>query len=74
MTLTLNAPLNFQHYAAVETYGTQQVHLRAEVGLLTRNIVIQGDPSSNTTKFGAQVMVHNQGGDENGNMARISYT
>ena len=30
--------------------------IRAEVGILTRNIVFKGDPSSQTTKFGAHFM------------------
>jgi hypothetical protein len=71
-TVTLNKPLNFQHYAAVETYGTRQVQIRAEVGLLTRNVVIQGDPSSNATQYGVQIMVHSQGDDAT-RSAKLSY-
>lgn len=38
--ITFKQPLKNRHYSAVETYGTKQFPMRAEVGLLTRNIVI----------------------------------
>jgi hypothetical protein len=37
--ITLDSPLKFQHYAAIETYGSDTIEMRAEVGLLTRNVV-----------------------------------
>jgi len=37
-TLTLDKPLKYLHYSAVETYGDHQFPMRAEVGLLTRNV------------------------------------
>ena len=36
--LTLSSKLNYKHYAATETYGTDTIDIRAEVGLLTRNV------------------------------------
>lgn len=60
-TLGLSSALNHRHYGAIETYanGTRSWDLdqRAEVGLLTRNILIQGDASSTGDGFGAHVMV-----------------
>lgn len=44
--ITLDQPFEFRHYAAVETYGNQFIEMRAEVGLLTRNILYRGDPET----------------------------
>ena len=44
--LTLGSPLIYKHYAATETYGTDTIDMRAEVGLLTRNVKYQGDPET----------------------------
>eukprot|EP01125_Pyxidicula_operculata_P001595 TRINITY_DN11443_c0_g1_i1.p1 TRINITY_DN11443_c0_g1~~TRINITY_DN11443_c0_g1_i1.p1 ORF type:complete len:1291 (-),score=304.46 TRINITY_DN11443_c0_g1_i1:59-3931(-) len=49
MTITLDEPLNYTHWGA----GYE----RAEVGLLTRHIVIQGDPSSVQSEFGGHFMI-----------------
>jgi hypothetical protein len=32
--------------------------MRAEVGLLTRNVVFEGDDSSMETSYGAHIMLH----------------
>ena len=42
--ITLNVPLDHEHYADATTqyYGTKAMRMQARVGLLTRNIVIQG--------------------------------
>jgi len=45
--------------------------MRAEVGLLTRNVKIQGDDDSRVSKYGGHLMIH--GASENGTRARISY-
>jgi hypothetical protein len=52
LTLTLTTPLKYPHWAS-----SQFPDIRGEVGLLTRNIVFQGDPSVNTTFFGGHVML-----------------
>ena len=39
-TLVLDKPLDYRHYSAVEKYGDEEFPMRAEVGLLTRNIRI----------------------------------
>lgn len=56
-TLTLDAPLNYQHWCGSTTSGGKTIRECGEVGLLTRNIVIQGDTASVTSKFGGHMMV-----------------
>ena len=38
--LQLDCKLQFEHYAADQTYGSQTVSMRAEVGLLSRSVLI----------------------------------
>lgn len=67
--VTLEQPLHYPHTGVIKTYTRNQPHkeweadLRAEVGLLTRNITIQGaddsvTPNHNNEFFGAHIMVH----------------
>ena len=42
LTLTLNAALTYQHLGVTQTVGSTSVEFRAEVGLLSRNIVFRG--------------------------------
>lgn len=57
-------PLEYRHFAATTTYqrpGSSPSYSwtldeRGEVGLLSRNIKIQGDPSSTSTAFGGHMM------------------
>ncbi|MEM9692085.1 MAG: G8 domain-containing protein, partial [Myxococcota bacterium] len=42
-TLSLERTTQFQHWGEVETHASRSIDMRAEVGLLSRNIVIQGD-------------------------------
>jgi len=62
-TFTLDAPLNFPHSGLLKTYtnGNQTwvADLRAEVGLLNRNIKIQGDEDTELNGFGGHIMIHN---------------
>lgn len=63
-TVQLTAPLKYLHWGEVEAYDPEQpffLQERAEVGLLTRNIVVRGDDSSATSGFGGQVMIHGTG-------------
>jgi hypothetical protein len=46
--------------------------MRAEVGLITRNVVVQGDPTSIPNQFGAQIMMYSNAGNET-LTARIGY-
>jgi len=56
--LALEAPLRFPHDGQVQTHDGRTVDLRAEVGRLTRRIVIQGDKGSAAAgNFGGHVMV-----------------
>ncbi len=42
--ITLDSPLMFKHYSGKQTFGTTDfIEMRAEVGLLTRNVVFRGD-------------------------------
>ncbi|XP_053372850.1 fibrocystin-L-like [Mercenaria mercenaria] len=43
MTLTLDSPLNANHIGDEEYFNGTSVRLRAEVGLLTHNIVVRGN-------------------------------
>jgi cell migration-inducing and hyaluronan-binding protein len=57
--ITLDSPLEFKHFAATETYGSQTIDMRAEVGLLTRNVVFRGDPeTSSDNEYGATIFLH----------------
>ncbi len=55
----IDRPLAYQHYGQRQSYGGRTVDQRGEVGLLTRNIVIQGGDT--VGGFGGHIMVH-QGG------------
>jgi hypothetical protein len=48
-TIQLSDPLKYKHLSLEQTFGTHTIQTRAEVGLLTRNIKIQG--SQNTEFF-----------------------
>src|SRR6201996_8951353 len=51
-TLTLDSKLAYMHFGKI-TYGVDE---RGEVGMLTRNIVIQASPDADKTLFGGHVM------------------
>ncbi|XP_061189118.1 fibrocystin-L-like [Saccostrea echinata] len=60
MTLTLNASLTYKHISMEETLSNgEKYSMRAEVGLLTRNIKIIGAeyPNIYSDSFGARVLV-----------------
>lgn len=73
--LTLDKPLEFQHFAQIQRFGASGedwIEMRAEVGLLTRNILYRGDPETSAKKeYGAQIMVHSNGMETM--VARIAY-
>jgi cell migration-inducing and hyaluronan-binding protein len=56
-TLQLDRPLEYRHWGEIQTFAGREVDERAEVGLLTRNIVIRGDDSSTEGGFGAHTMI-----------------
>lgn len=45
------------HFAGVETYGSDKIEMRAEVGLLTRNIKMMGDETSAANNYGSHLMM-----------------
>ncbi|TMM30634.1 T9SS type A sorting domain-containing protein [Polaribacter aestuariivivens] len=59
-TISFDTPLEFMHFGVEQTYtnGTKTFVLdeRAEVGLLTHNLKIQGDVSSESNGFGGHIM------------------
>ncbi|MEP6687692.1 MAG: G8 domain-containing protein [Gemmatimonadales bacterium] len=54
--LTLAQPLAYTHYGELQTIAGRTVDERAEVGLLTRNIVIQGDSATSVGGFGGHLI------------------
>ena len=50
--ITLDQPLNYMHFGKI-TFGVDE---RGEVGLLTRNILIQASPDADKTLFGGHIM------------------
>jgi hypothetical protein len=44
--ITLDQAFEFKHFASTETFGDEFIDMRAEVGLLTRNVVFRGDPGT----------------------------
>lgn len=52
----ISPPLQFDHWGELQTIAGRIVDQRAEVACLTRNIVIQGDESSETSEFGGHLM------------------
>ena len=56
-TVTLEQPLAYAHYGELQTIAGRTLDERAEVGLLTRNIVIQGDSATSAVNgFGGHIM------------------
>jgi G8 domain/FG-GAP-like repeat len=60
--VTLSAPLSFSHYGQLQSYDGKTADQRAEVALLSRNIVIQGDDASMSAKFGGHTMIMGSNG------------
>jgi hypothetical protein len=60
-SITISAPLKYGHWGTTETFSNSArswtLDERAEVGLLTRNILIQGDADSETDQKGVYIMV-----------------
>lgn len=56
-TLTLDTPLEVEHWGELQSYAGQILDERAEVALLSRNIVIRGDPTSDADGFGGHIIV-----------------
>lgn len=62
--ITLDEPLEFKHFAMIQYYGDDFIDMRAEVGLLTRNVKYQGSSyDSPQDQYGAVFFLHSQGDD-----------
>ena len=76
MTITVTEPFKYRHYSEVEQYNdgstTHDFPMRAEVGLLTRNIVVQGDENSDADEYGSHLML--TGKQANGLIGKVSYS
>ncbi len=55
-TVNFTPALNFAHWGTLQAYEGKTLDQRAAVGLLSRNIVIQGDAQSEAAKFGGHIM------------------
>ena len=54
--------LTWKHYAGVETYGDDTLEMRAEVGLLSRNVKYRGDEETSAlNQYGAHIMMASPG-------------
>jgi len=61
---TLDKPLEFNHFAGIEFFGNTGIDMRTEVGLLTRSVVLRGDPeTSGPNQYGANIFIHSTGDD-----------
>jgi hypothetical protein len=73
-TITLDQALDFKHFAETQYFGDDGdfIDMRAEVGLLTRNVVYRGDPeTSAANQYGAVIFLHSNGDDSL--TCRLSY-
>jgi hypothetical protein len=62
--VSFEEPLKYTHFAGKESFGNGSdfIEMRAEVGLLSRNVVYRGDPeTSQTNMYGAHIMLHSPG-------------
>jgi hypothetical protein len=59
-----------------QTYGSEEIDMRAEVGLLSRNVVFRGDPeTSEENEYGATVFLHSMGDDSlTARLANVEFT
>jgi hypothetical protein len=73
-TITLDQPLDYKHFAEYQTFGDDGdfIEMRAEVGLLSRNVVYRGDPETSPgNQYGAVIFLHSNGDDSL--TCRLSY-
>ena len=56
-TITVGTALKNMHFGETQNVAGQAVDERAEVGLLSHNIVLRGDSASITTGFGGHLMI-----------------
>ena len=56
-TLVLDAPLAATHWGELQTIAGRTLDERAEVGLITHNVVVRGDSASEIAGHGGHIMV-----------------
>jgi hypothetical protein len=57
LTLTVREPALYTHESAIHDIAGEQVDMRVEVGIISRNIVIQGEPGkSEAQSFGSHLL------------------
>jgi hypothetical protein len=62
--ITMDKKFDYKHFAATQTFGNETIDMRAEVGLLSRNVVFRGDPETSTVnQYGAIFFLHSIGDD-----------
>jgi len=62
--ITLDKPLEFHHFAGIEYFEKTGIDMRCEVGLLSRSVVLRGDPeTSGPNQYGANIFIHSTGDD-----------
>jgi len=44
--ITVDKPFEYKHFAEIQTFGKDTIDMRAEVAMLTRNVVYRGDPET----------------------------
>ena len=57
MQVSFTPPLRYQHWGELQTVAGRTVDERAEVGLLTRNIVVQGAADGYVRQMGGHIMI-----------------
>ena len=69
--ITIDKPFEYKHFAMTQTYGNETIDMRAEVALLSRNVVVRGDPTSSAlNQYGATIFLHSVG--DNSLVARLN--
>ena len=62
LTIGLDAALEFDHFAADQSFGSESISMRAEVGLMSRNIKFRGEAvSTQANSYGAHIMLAGEG-------------
>jgi cell surface hyaluronidase len=56
-SVTLQSPLKFAHWGVTQQVSEFTVDERAEVGVLTRNIVVRGDSATSLNGFGGHIII-----------------
>jgi hypothetical protein len=60
-TVTFTPPLQYDHTALIYEFEGESIDMRCEVGLMSRNVIIQGDDSSAAQMYGSTVIAASGG-------------